>query len=190
MPLAFEQPSGASDFRRRYPDLVRRARPLRVLFLGQINLRKGIVPILDAVRLLRDEPIEFTLARPRFQSRPIFVTIPSELAGHRTATIRLIYSTGKPICFCFPTFSDGFGLTQLEAQAWRLPIVTTRFCGKVVEDEKNGWVLRAVTPDAIVQAIRRAPENPKQLQEMSACAVPAEAFSLDQVGRQWLDVFD
>jgi hypothetical protein len=31
------------------------------------------------------------------------------------------------------TFSDGFGLTQLEAQAWKLPMITTRFCGEVVD---------------------------------------------------------
>ena len=47
-----------------------------------------------------------------------------------------------------------------------------------------------MTPDAIAQAIRHARENPKRLQEMSACAAPAESFGLDLVGRQWLDVFE
>ena len=36
--------------------------------------------------------------------------------------------------FLFPTYSDGFGLTQLEAQAWKLPIIASVFCGAVVED--------------------------------------------------------
>ena len=39
----------------------------------------------------------------------------------------------------FPTFSDGFGLTQLEAQAWKLPIIATKFCGDVVQDRSVGF---------------------------------------------------
>jgi glycosyltransferase involved in cell wall biosynthesis len=47
--------------------------------------------------------------------------------------------------FLFPTFSDGFGLTQLEAQAWKLPVIATKFCGDVVEDGKNGYLLPEIT---------------------------------------------
>jgi glycosyltransferase involved in cell wall biosynthesis len=191
VPLAYEPPAGALEFRRRFPTSFDRARPLRVLFLGQINLRKGIGPLLEAIRLLRGEPIEFTLAGD------IQVEIPADLGDDprvkwvgsvpREQTKRYYRDADL---FIFPTFSDGFGLTQLEAQAWSLPIVTTKFCGKVVEDGRSGWLLPAVTPDAIAQAIRHARENPKRLQEMSACAAPAESFGLDLVGRQWLDVFD
>lgn len=42
--------------------------------------------------------------------------------------------------FLFPTLSDGFGLTQLEAQAWKLPIITSKFCGEVVKDRVNGAI--------------------------------------------------
>jgi glycosyltransferase involved in cell wall biosynthesis len=60
----------------------------------------------------------------------------------------------------FPTFSDGFGLTQLEAQAWILPIITTNFCGKLVEDEQNVWFLLLVVHNS--PGIRCARENPNQ----------------------------
>ena len=57
-------------FRRKYPVKFTFSRPLRVLFLGQINLRKGIGPLLDAVRALRGEPIEFRIrgANPNLDS--------------------------------------------------------------------------------------------------------------------------
>jgi glycosyltransferase involved in cell wall biosynthesis len=191
VPLAYERPSGALEFRRRYPTAFDRARPLRVLFLGQINLRKGIGPLLEAIRLLHGEPIEFTLAGD------IQVEIPADLGDD--ARVKWVGSVPREQTerfyrdadlFIFPTYSDGFGLTQLEAQAWSLPIIATKFCGKVVEDGQSGWLLPAVTPGAIAQAIRHARENPKRLQEMSACTAPAESFGLDLVGRQWLDVFD
>jgi glycosyltransferase involved in cell wall biosynthesis len=191
IPLAYDARSDAEAFRREYPPAFTHSRPLRVLFLGQINLRKGIGPLLGAIRLLRGEPIEFTLAGNTQAA------IPADLRDD--ARVKWVGSVPREQTkqfyrdadlFVFPTFSDGFGLTQLEAQAWGLPIVTTRFCGKVVEDDRNGWLLPDVTPDAIAKAIRRARENPSRLQEMSARAAPAEAFGLERVGRQWLDVFD
>ncbi len=44
---------------RSYPARFTNSRPLRVLFLGLINLRKGIARLLEAARILRDEPVEF-----------------------------------------------------------------------------------------------------------------------------------
>jgi glycosyltransferase involved in cell wall biosynthesis len=191
VPLAYTAPSDGLEFRRRYPNSFDSARPLRVLFLGQINLRKGIGPLLEAVRLLRGEPVVFTLAGD------IQIDIPADLRDDprvkwvgpvpREQTKQFYRDADL---FVFPTFSDGFGLTQLEAQAWGLPIITTKFCGKVVEDEHNGWLLQFVTPEAIAHAIRRAVVNPKGLQEMSSCAASAHSFDLDRVGQQWLNVFD
>jgi glycosyltransferase involved in cell wall biosynthesis len=191
VPLAYKPSSDAIEFRRHYPNSFDSDRPLRVLFLGQINLRKGIGPLLEAIRLLRDEPIEFAMAGD------IQVEIPADLRDD--PRVKWVGSIPREQTkqfyrdadlFVFPTFSDGFGLTQLEAQAWSLPIITTKFCGKVVEDEQSGWILPLVTPDAIAQAIRHACENPKRLQEMSARVTPSGSFGLDRVGQQWLDVFD
>src|SRR5262249_14313710 len=64
VPLAFDARPGAVPIDRRSPTEISQARPLRVLFLGQVNLRKGVGPILEAVRLLRKEPIEFWFVGP------------------------------------------------------------------------------------------------------------------------------
>ena len=37
---------------------------MRVLFLGLINLRKGVARLLEAARMLRDEPVEFWMVGP------------------------------------------------------------------------------------------------------------------------------
>jgi len=188
VPLAYDEPQAIEPFRREYPAVFTPSRPLRVLFLGQINLRKGIGPMLDAVRMLRGEPVEFWFVGP------LHVSIPPDLRDD--LQVRWIGSVPheqtarfyrEADIFMFPTFSDGFGLTQLEAVAWKLPIVATKFCGEVVEDGKNGWLLPEITPCAIATIIRRCRANPVRLQELSANSGRAERFDLAFVGKQWLN---
>jgi glycosyltransferase involved in cell wall biosynthesis len=190
VPLAYEEARAASVFRREYPLEFSASRPLRVLFLGQINLRKGIEPLVDAIRRLRREPIEFLLVGPIQVSIPsdlrddprvhLFGPLPHEAAGQFYQQADL---------FLFPTFSDGFGLTQLEAQAWQLPIVATRFCGDVVEENRNGWILPEVSGDAIAAIIRKCLACPACLKKLSGNSTAAKRFDLSNVGEQWLNVF-
>jgi glycosyltransferase involved in cell wall biosynthesis len=69
--------------------------------------------------------------------------------------------------FLFPTFSDGFGLTQLEAQSWKLPLMVSRFCGEVVEDGVNGWVIEPLSGEAIAGCVRNLLEDPSEMQRKS-----------------------
>src|SRR6266513_703450 len=69
IPLAYEMPNVGcqqSEVKpgRSYPARFRQERPLRVLFLGLINLRKGVARLLETARALRDEPVEFWLVGP------------------------------------------------------------------------------------------------------------------------------
>ena len=63
---AFAEAPAAREVRglRSYPARFTQERPLRVLFLGLINLRKGVARLLEAARILRDEPVEFWMVGP------------------------------------------------------------------------------------------------------------------------------
>jgi glycosyltransferase involved in cell wall biosynthesis len=191
VPLAYERPPGSSDFCRRYPASFSSARPLRVLFLGQVNLRKGVEPVLNAIRLLGDEPIAFTFVGP------IQIAIPEDLRNNRQVcwhgpaprpATHQFYKDAD--VFLFPTFSDGFGLTQLEAQAWKLPIITTRLCGEVVAHGRNGWILPEITPQSIARTLRECLQDPSRLQAASDLGGVDARFGLAQVGREWMNVFE
>jgi glycosyltransferase involved in cell wall biosynthesis len=191
VPLAYEPPQAASTFRRTYPAAFTPSRPLRALFLGQINLRKGAGPLLEAIRSLRGEPVEFVVVGP------LQISIPRDLRDDpqvrwlgpvsREGTSRFYREADV---FLFPTFSDGFGLTQLEAQAWKLPVIATRFCGDVVEDGRNGMLLSELNPCAIATTIRQCLRDPLLLQKFSANSEVAERFDLAHVGEQWLHIFE
>jgi len=169
VPLAYAPPPEATAFSREYPAAFTSARPLRVLFLGQVNIRKGMTPMLDAVRLLANEPVEFWFVGPRQMTVPTDVRTSARIRwigpvsrGETTSYYR------KADVFLFPTFSDGFGLTQLEAQAWKLPVIASRFCGEVVQDGVNGILLREVRADTIVRVLRELVDDPNRLREFSA----------------------
>ena len=183
IPLAYEPPANNSPATHEYPDRFTHGRPLRVLFLGQVNLRKGVARLLEAAQALRNEPVEFWMVGPR-QCRP-----PEQL--RRLKNVRWFgrvahakaarYYLDADI-FILPTLSDGFALTQLEAQAHGLPVIASRRCGEVVRDGINGIVLEEPTPDAIVVALQLCLRNPDQLAQFSENATVGERFSLSCLG--------
>lgn len=86
--------------------------------------------------------------------------------------------------FLFPTLSDGFGLTQLEAQAWKLPVIASQSCGDVVEDRVNGFVLPQATGDAIASVLRTCLDRPQMLTALARqAAQTVRGFSLAALRR-------
>ncbi|MBE9125721.1 glycosyltransferase family 4 protein, partial [Coleofasciculus sp. LEGE 07081] len=180
IPLAYEPPEVAWDFVRTYPLAFSAERPLRVLFLGQVILRKGIAAILEAAQLLHNQPIEFWLVgSPGIAGQAkMHRQIQWIGAVPRSQTAKYYHLAD---IFLFPTLSDGFGLTQLEAQAWKLPIIASRFCGEVVKDRVNGLILPEVTREAIAQTLEFCLNNPQQLQAFARKTTTMSKFSLSRL---------
>lgn len=180
IPLAYNPPKIASTFGRTYPLAFCRERPLRVLFLGQVILRKGIHAILEAAEHLHHEPIQFwfvgSLGIPQSTQKHGLIRWIGAIPRRQTTQYYQLADV-----FLFPTLSDGFGLVQLEAQAWKLPIIASRFCGQVVKDRVNGLILPEVTGDAIAQALKFCLNNPGQLQAFAEAATDMSQFSLSQL---------
>ena len=173
VPLAFDMPPGAAAFSRAYPATFSCERPLRVLFLGQVNLLKGIAALAHAAERLKGEPVEFRVVGP------VHVQIPEQFRG--LSSLRFLGPVARSAAaehfrqadvFLFPTFCDGFGLTQLEAQAWRLPIIASPFCGEVVEHGRNGVILGSVTGETIAAAILSLLKQPSELARMADASEP------------------
>ena len=182
MPLAYEAANDTRSFQRHYPRVFSAERPLRVLFLGQINLRKGVAQLFEAVKLLSGEHVEFWFVGP------MQISVPQELKLHRQVRwfgvaprVKVESYYREADVFILPTLSDGFGLTQLEAQAWKLPVIASRHCGEVVRDGVNGVVLEEVSGVAIAEVIRGLLRQPDKLQGMSIRSGVEERFSLSSL---------
>ncbi|MGE5212845.1 MAG: glycosyltransferase family 4 protein, partial [Nitrospirota bacterium] len=190
IPLAYETPNVESGHPetthpRQYPVRFTQERPMRVLFLGQVNLRKGVARLLEAAEILRDTPVEFWMVGP--------VQIPNAERLAKGARVKWLGSVTRnqgaenyraADVFILPTLSDGFAITQLEAQAYGLPIISSRFCGGVVESGRNGMILEEPTTASIVNAIRGCIVNPSRLQQFAAQSRLPDEFKIDALAQR------
>lgn len=182
VPLAYSPPSASIGFERHYPAQFSTERPLRVLFLGQVLLRKGITALLDAAKQLETAPIEFWIVGPIHIDHTQFIRPNVRWIGTVPRSETAQYYQRSDV-FLFPTFSDGFGLTQLEAQAWQLPIIASEFCGSVVTHTVNGLVLEAVSGQAIAHTLQTCLQNPSTLLQYSQASNLKADFSLTALSR-------
>lgn len=190
IPLAYEPEvsSGSlveAGLQRRYPNRFTSERPLRALFLGLVNLRKGVARLLEVARILRDEPVEFWMVGPVEIGNASTIThagrvkwfgpvAPNRAAGfYRNADL-----------FILPTLSDGFALTQLEAQAYGLPVIASKNCGEVVQDGVNGSILDEPSATCIAHAVRRCMASPDWLEKLASASSLRDKFTIEALASQ------
>jgi glycosyltransferase involved in cell wall biosynthesis len=184
IPLAYETPeirSQTSEIRgaRSYPARFTEERPMRVLFLGLINLRKGATRLLEAARMLRDQPVEFWMVGPVEIANAITIEHAGRVKWFGPATRQQAAEFYRNAdVFILPTLSDGFALTQLEAQAYELPIIASKFCGKVVENGCNGIILEEPSATCIAATIRDCIVDPDRLQNLAAASRLRDQFTI------------
>jgi glycosyltransferase involved in cell wall biosynthesis len=69
----------------------------------------------------------------------------------------------------------------LEAQAWKLPVIASRYCGEVVRDGINGVVLEQISGQAIANVMLQFLKFPERLSAMSTSSGVDECFSLTRL---------
>jgi glycosyltransferase involved in cell wall biosynthesis len=185
LPLAYDAPET--------PGRPEAGLPVRtILWLGQVVLRKGIQYLIAAARLLSAKRLRFVVAGPIGISIEAVRSAPSNMCFigpiTRDRTIEIYRSADL---FVFPTLSDGFGVTQLEAMAHGLPVIATRNCGEVVEDGVNGLVVPARDPDALAKAIEDVAFDDRRLASMSAAALETSSrFSVQMLSERMRVILD
>jgi len=142
--------------------------PLKVIWLGSVILRKGIQYLVEAARKLESSNVEFLLAGPLGISEQAVRSFPNNIKvlGRVTRDQLSVYYRQAHV-FALPTLSDGFAITQLEAMAHGLPVVTTPNCGNVVTDGLDGFIVPARDSQALADAIARLDTDRPLLRAMS-----------------------
>jgi len=187
VPLAYEP-----DLRFTFPR-PRHDRPLHVLWLGSVNLRKGIQYLVEAARLLIDSSIQFTIAGPLDISEDAVRTAPANMKFIGRVTrdrSRDVYRSAD--VFVLPTLSDGFAVTQVEAMGYGLPVITTPNCGEVVTHGVDGLIVPPFDSKSLATAIASLDADRSMLANMSVHAtrkvlqyhLPRQAEQVDEAVKE------
>jgi glycosyltransferase involved in cell wall biosynthesis len=190
IPLAYERGIGNGRLaeprlQRKYPDRFTQERPLRVLFLGLINLRKGVARLLEAARILRDGPVEFWMVGPVEIANASTVAEAGRVKWFGPASRKQAAEFYKSAdVLILPTLSDGFAITQLEAQAHGLPVIASKNCGKVVENGLNGIILEEPSAASIAAAVDGCIASPDRLERLAFASRVRDQFTIQALANQ------
>lgn len=185
LPLALE--ATLSPRPRSTPARFDAERPLRLLFLGQVTLRKGIDLALEAMRRRPDAPLRLDVVGPLQIAIPDWAGRDPRIIFHRgvsRSAVAEFYAQAD--LFLFPTRSDGFGLTQLEALSAGVPVIASDRCGAVVEDGRTGVVVRDLDAESFACVLERFVRDPARLAALRGSARLDPRFDLDTLGERLL----
>jgi glycosyltransferase involved in cell wall biosynthesis len=188
VPLAYEPPvsSGASE-----PSSPPTERPLRVLWLGSVNLRKGIQYLIEAAKRLTGRAIEIRVVGPLQITQQAQSTAPSNLTfAGRVPRREVAEEYRSADVFVLPTLSDGFAITQLEAMAHGLPVVTTPRCGRVVTNGEDGLIIPPCDSESLAEALAKLDSQRDSIPSMSEQALKtSRSYTIDHLGDRLQSAF-
>jgi len=188
VPLIFSESYPAIQ-KKDYPDKFTEKEPMKVLFLGTFKLLKGIHVIIEAAKKLHGFPIVFNLVGRNMLPATFFEEIPENVnvLSHAKTREEVHRHYSEADLFVLPTFSDGFAITQLEAQFHKLPLIVTRNCGEVVKDGVNGLLIEP-TPEDLFDKLLYVLESPLILSSLSNSAINPKKYNLLQLQQQLSEI--
>ena len=145
--------------------------PLRICFVGQVNLAKGFVYLTRAIKQLgaRHASLEIVGATGDRQARRLF--------EQERADISVISAPGDPVpayhrneLLVLPSLHDGFGFVVAEAMACGLPVIVTEDCGAagLVRENESGWIVPAGEVEPLALALEDALTARRHLANMGS----------------------
>lgn len=145
--------------------------PGRVLFVGQVGLRKGNHVLAEAHRILqvRRVPLECRVAGPALVgvNHPLFQG-PTYLGQVPRSQVQEEFRRAD--VFVLPTLCESFGLVHLEAMACGVPVITTPHCGSVVRDGIDGFIVPIRDASALADRIQHLLEDRTLRDQMGTAA--------------------
>ena len=147
--------------------------PLRLLFVGTINQRKGIKYLLEALRLLKTKQVELTVCGRVVDDLSLFKPFGSQvIVRPSVGRSELIKAYQAADVFAFPSVAEGFGQVLLEALASGLPLLSTTHTAApdLIDEGIQGFVVEPRRPDLLAQRIDWLLPHRSQIRDMKQAA--------------------
>ena len=144
--------------------------PPRVLYVGLLTPRKGVLDLIEASRVLREEGVDHELLllggvpdEGPEAAEPVLAAAADHavLLGTRPPE-EMPEAYAAADVFCLPSWWEAMPLSVLEAMASGLPVVATDVgdVGRIVRHDETGLVVPPRSPDQLAAALRQVIGNP------------------------------
>jgi len=164
----------------------------RLLFVGQVGLRKGSHVLAAACRELHRRRAAFTcvVAGPPITTleHPIYAG-PTYLGQVPRTQVQQEFRRAD--LFVLPTLADSFGLVHLEAMACGVPVITTPHCGSVVRDGIEGFIVPIRDERTLADRIQQLLEDRPLRERMGRAARErARQYTWEHYGRRLAEALE
>jgi glycosyltransferase involved in cell wall biosynthesis len=148
------------------------AHPFRLIFVGQVSLRKGVPDLLESWRRLAWLDAELWIVgsvSPDFAAiRHRWTDVPGiRFIAHSTQVAQLFRQSDV---FVYPSIEEGSALVTYEAMACGLPVITTPNAGSVVRDGEDGFIVPIRDVNALCDRLERLRSNASLRTQMGLSA--------------------
>jgi len=166
------------------------AQTLKFLFVGAINVRKGIPDLLAAWRELKPKNAELTIVGanqiPSITDAASVDPTIKFLGRIEKNKLPEIYNDAH--VFVFPSYFEGLAQVQLEALSCGLPVIGSTNSGSkdIIVNGQNGFVIEPGDLKALMKSINFFIQHREKLAQMSKNATEsAKVFSWENYGKRW-----
>ncbi len=154
---------------------------LRLLYIGNINIEKGVGYLLEAVKSISDK-VSLTIVGSgplleRYQKKNPETNFVGRLPRTRIPEI-----VNNHDIFILPTFVESFPNVLLEAMACAKPVIATKVYGipEMIDNNYNGILIPPKDTPAIVEAILSLIDKPIKRKELGIKALKTVQERFDQ----------
>ncbi len=180
---------------------------LRISFLSNLVESKGILDFIGAARIVLRQysNLQFHIAGAWWNQEPMTRRRVEELIWSAHADGRIHFHGplsgmekvkffSDTDIFVFPTWSDSFGLVNLEAMAAGCPVISTKVGAipEVVLDGVTGILVEKQNPQQLAEAIMRLIDDPALRQRMGEAGRKRfeEHYTFDKCAERLIEVFE
>jgi glycosyltransferase involved in cell wall biosynthesis len=131
--------------------------PVRILFTGNFDIRKGVRNLLEAIRQCRRSGLDvrLELMGNLGNGAPCLQTGDEIFFSHTpfAPSQQVAAAFAGADLFVFPTFAEGSSRSGMEAAAAGLPIITTENCGLPLQHRRSAIYVPVNNADSLAEAI-------------------------------------
>ena len=176
-----------------------------LLFLYNLLISKGVIVLLDALKILKEKEYTFVCQFIGGETAEINAVQFFEEVNKRELSDLVTY-VGRKVreekeaffrqadIFVFPTYYETFGLVNLEAMEYKLPVISTNEGGipDIVKDGENGLICEKQNPVSLADCIAKLLDDEELRVKMGSAGHEkfCREFTLDKFENRMRDILN